>query len=73
MPTDPQELDNASGPPVLPAVRSHLTPGEFSDLADVPPEIEWLANITNEKTKRAYRSDVEEGSVANFGAGIVVG
>jgi integrase/recombinase XerD len=58
MPTDSQELDNA--PPVLPAVRARLTPGEFSDLADVPPEAEWLANITSEKTRRAYKADVKE-------------
>jgi integrase/recombinase XerD len=27
-------------------------------IATVPPEEEWLANITNAKTRRAYRSDV---------------
>jgi len=37
-----------------------LTPAQFSDLADVPPEIEWLANITNDKTRRAYKNDVQE-------------
>jgi site-specific recombinase XerD len=37
-----------------------LTPAQFSDLADVPPEIEWLANITNLKTRRAYKIDVTE-------------
>jgi integrase/recombinase XerD len=26
----------------------------------VPPELEWLANITNPKTRRAYRIDVQE-------------
>jgi hypothetical protein len=26
----------------------------------VPPELEWLANITNPKTRRAYRIDVSE-------------
>jgi hypothetical protein len=26
----------------------------------VPPEMEWLANITNEKTGRAYQNDVSE-------------
>ena len=24
----------------------------------MPPEIEWLANITNRKTRRAYKNDV---------------
>ena len=37
-----------------------LTPDQYRDLADVPPETEWLANITNEKTKRFYKSDVAE-------------
>ncbi len=37
-----------------------LTPAQFSDLADVPPELEWLANITNKKTRRAYKIDVGE-------------
>jgi len=37
-----------------------LTPAQYSDLSDVPPEIEWLANITNPKTRRGYRIDVGE-------------
>jgi site-specific recombinase XerD len=37
-----------------------LTLEQYSALADVPPEIEWLANITNEKTRRFYKSDVAE-------------
>ena len=40
-----------------------LTPAQFSDLADVPPELEGLANITNLKTRRAYKTDVAEFSV----------
>jgi integrase/recombinase XerD len=39
---------------------SPLTPAQYSELADVPPETEWLANITNEKTRRAYKIDVAE-------------
>jgi integrase/recombinase XerD len=39
---------------------SVLTPAQYSGLADVPPELEWLANITNLKTRRAYKRDVEE-------------
>src|SRR5580704_3698950 len=31
---------------------------EFQRLADVPPEAEWFANLTNENTNRAYRHDV---------------
>ena len=37
-----------------------LTPTQFNELADVPPELEWLANITNPKTRRFYKSDVAE-------------
>ena len=37
-----------------------LTAIEFQGLADIPPELEWFANITNEKTRRAYRCDVGE-------------
>jgi len=37
-----------------------LTPAQYDDLAEVPPELEWLANITNAKTRRAYRNDVSE-------------
>ena len=40
--------------------RRALTPAQFGDLADVPPELEWLANITNPKTRRAYKNDVGE-------------
>ncbi|WP_263354760.1 site-specific integrase [Acidicapsa acidisoli] len=35
-----------------------LTSDQYVGLADVPPEIEWLANITNDKTRRSYKSDV---------------
>jgi integrase/recombinase XerD len=37
-----------------------LTPAQFEGLAELPAEEEWLANITNEKTRRAYRNDVRE-------------
>lgn len=37
-----------------------LSPAQFDRLADVPAELEWLANITNEKTRRAYKCDVME-------------
>src|SRR6266851_1347448 len=40
--------------------RRALTPAQFGGLADVPPELEWLANITNPKTRRAYKNDVSE-------------
>jgi integrase/recombinase XerD len=37
-----------------------LTASEFQSLADVPPEVEWFANIDNENTRRAYKSDVHD-------------
>jgi integrase/recombinase XerD len=29
-------------------------------LADVPPEVEWFANIDNARTRRAYRIDLQD-------------
>jgi integrase/recombinase XerD len=40
--------------------KQSLTHAQFEQLADVPPEEEWLANITNLKTRRAYKEDVRE-------------
>lgn len=37
-----------------------LTPAQFDQLAKVPPEHEWLRNIRNPKTRRAYENDVRE-------------
>jgi len=37
-----------------------LTATEFRSLADVPPEVEWFANITNPNTRRAYQNDVRD-------------
>src|SRR4051794_2935708 len=45
---------------LVPTRQSALTPAQFGQLADVPPEVEWLANITNPKTRRAYNNDVSE-------------
>ncbi len=39
---------------LVPLKKHSLTPAQFEQLADVPPEEEWLANITNLKTRRAY-------------------
>lgn len=36
------------------ATRS-LTTAQYDALSDVPPELEWLANITNPKTRRPTR------------------
>ena len=42
---------------LVPLKKHSLTPAQFEQLADVPPEEEWLANITNLKTRRAYKED----------------
>jgi integrase/recombinase XerD len=49
----------ADKPPteILPAARL-LTAAEFHRLADVPPEVEWFANISNPNTRRAYENAV---------------
>jgi integrase/recombinase XerD len=43
-----------------PISRGLLTRKEFQDLADVPPEVEWFANIDNPRTRRAYRIDLQD-------------
>ena len=35
-----------------------LTAAEFHRLADVPPEVEWFANLSNPSTRRAYENAV---------------
>jgi integrase/recombinase XerD len=37
-----------------------LTAAEFHRLADVPPEVEWFANISNPNTRRAYEHAVSD-------------
>jgi integrase/recombinase XerD len=44
----------------VPAATRVLTPAEFGDHPELPPDLEWLANLTNPKTRRAYKIDVEE-------------
>jgi integrase/recombinase XerD len=45
---------------IAPASRL-LTAAEFHRLADVPPEVEWFANLSNTSTRRAY-----ENAIRNF-------
>jgi integrase/recombinase XerD len=45
---------------LVPLKKHSLTRAQCEQLADVPPEEEWLANITNLKTRRAYKEDVRE-------------
>ncbi len=37
-----------------------LTEAEFHRLADVPPEVEWFANLSNPSTRRAYENAVRD-------------
>jgi integrase len=37
-----------------------LTASDFQRLADVPPEIEWFANIDNPSTRRAYENAIND-------------
>ena len=40
--------------------KTNLSPQQFPALSDIPPEMEWLANIDSEQTKRAYLSDIKQ-------------
>jgi integrase/recombinase XerD len=37
-----------------------LTADQFHRLADVPPEVEWFANIRNLSTRRAYENAIRD-------------
>jgi integrase/recombinase XerD len=37
-----------------------LTAAEFHKLAEVPPEIEWFANLGNASTERAYKNAIQD-------------
>src|SRR5262249_20196974 len=37
-----------------------LTPTEFYDLSDIPPELEWFGNLDNKNTRKTYERDVKE-------------
>lgn len=37
-----------------------LSSAQFQTLADVPPELEWFANLSNTNTRCAYRQDIED-------------
>jgi site-specific recombinase XerD len=48
-------------PAEIPARASRLlTAAEFHRLADVPPEAEWFANLTNRHTRRAYQHAITD-------------
>ena len=45
---------------IQPHADRRLTAAEFQGLSEVPPELEWFANLTSEQTRRAYRNDVQD-------------
>ena len=57
--TDPKPTDQL---PTQSAPRGSrlLTAAEFHKLADVPPEVEWFANLSNPSTRRAYENAVRD-------------
>jgi integrase/recombinase XerD len=47
--------------PIAPArVSRLLTAAEFHRLSDVPPEVEWFANLSNPQTRRAYENALKD-------------
>ncbi len=46
--------------PVVPIAGRRLTATHFQGLADVPPELEWFANIDNKSTRRAYENALQD-------------
>jgi integrase/recombinase XerD len=53
-------MTTAQLPTPIPAAGRLLTAAEFHKLADVPPEVEWFANLTNPSTRRAYENAVRD-------------
>ena len=37
-----------------------LTASQFHTLTEIPPALEWFANLTNPNTRRAYRQDLDD-------------
>ena len=46
-------------PAAIPATRL-LTAEQFQRLGDVPPEVEWFANLGNAQTRRAYENAIRD-------------
>jgi integrase/recombinase XerD len=56
-----ERADLPAGPAgVMPAPARTLTAPEFHQLAQMPAEAEWFANLDNPNTRRAYRNDLQE-------------
>ncbi|MBI3327307.1 MAG: site-specific integrase [Nitrospinae bacterium] len=59
---DPTKHPQKGGKNVLPTTlpRGLLTRAAFQQLAEMPPEVEWFANLDNARTKRAYQIDLRD-------------
>ncbi|MGH7096324.1 MAG: tyrosine-type recombinase/integrase [Stellaceae bacterium] len=56
----PEPRPDPSLPASLPAGERLLTAAAFHRLAEVPPEIEWFANISNPNSRRAYENAIRD-------------
>jgi len=57
--TPPNQLPTPTPTTPAPGTRL-LTAAEFHRLAEVPPEVEWFANLSNPSTRRAYENAVRD-------------
>jgi integrase/recombinase XerD len=53
-------MHSARTPVKATAAARLLTAAEFRRLSDVPPEVEWFANIRNASTRRAYENAIKD-------------
>ncbi len=44
---------------ITPETRA-LTAAQFQALSAVPPELEWFKNLQNERTREAYKLDIQD-------------
>lgn len=56
--TRPPKPTSQTPTTIAPAVC--LTAAQYQKLADVPPELEWFANLGNAQTRRAYENALQE-------------
>jgi site-specific recombinase XerD len=53
-------MSDAPVPTKITPTNRLLTSAEFHQLAVVPPEVEWFANIRNKSTRRAYENAIQD-------------
>lgn len=53
-------MNSAKTPVKLTVKTRRLSAAEFQRLTDVPPEVEWFANIRNASTRRAYENAIKD-------------